>query len=86
MKWEKTVHQCRYAALAVHAAAREVINNDAACFAARAVGQAISTPHVKAHAIAAPGYARKSVAAVGGDVEAEYRWQMEELEKLGKEL
>ena len=70
------------AALAVHAAAREVIDNDAACFAARAIGQAISTPHVTAHAIAAPGYARKSVYAAGGDVEAEYEWQMKELERL----
>ncbi len=81
-QWEKTVHECRYAALATHAAAREVIDNDAACFAARAVGQAISTPHVTAHAIAAAGYARKSIYVAGWDVEAEYKWQMQELQKL----
>jgi hypothetical protein len=82
IKGESTVHQCRLAALATHAAARDVIKDNAACFAARAVGQAISTPHVSAHAIAAAGYARKSVYAVGGDVEAEYEWQMKELEQL----
>ncbi|MFA7285112.1 MAG: putative immunity protein [Candidatus Absconditabacterales bacterium] len=82
MEGKKTVHECRLAALATHAAAREVIGNDVACFAARAVGQAISTPHVAAHAIAAMGYARKSVYAAGGDVEGEYQWQMRELEML----
>ena len=82
MKGEKSAHECRYAALATHAAAREMLDNDAACFAARAVGQAISAPHVTAHAIAAMGYARKSIYAIGGDVQAEYEWQMVELENL----
>lgn len=82
IRGKATVYQCRLAALATHAAARDVIRNDAACFAARAVGQAISTPHVTAHAIAAAGYARKSIFAAGGDVEAEYKWQMEELKRL----
>lgn len=27
------------------------------------------------------GYARKSIDAIGGDVEAEYTWQLQELEK-----
>ena len=80
MCWEATVHQCRYAALATHAAAREVLDNNAACFAARAVGQAMSTPHVTAHAIAAMGYGRKSIYAAGGDSQAEYERQMAELE------
>ena len=81
LKWDAAVHQCRLAALACHTAARDTIDNKSACFAARAIGQAISTPHVTAHAIAAMGYARKSIDAAGGDVEAEYTWQLQELEK-----
>jgi hypothetical protein len=53
----------RGASLAAHAAAREVKENDAACFAARAAGQAAATPHVPQHAFGAAYYGLKAVAA-----------------------
>jgi hypothetical protein len=46
----------RGAALAAHAAAREVEDNDAALSAARAAGQAVATAHVPRHALAAAIY------------------------------
>lgn len=44
----------RRASLAAHAAARDVKENNAACFAARAAGQAVATAHVPQHAFGAP--------------------------------
>ena len=40
----------RRASLSAHAAARKAKANDAACFAARAAGQAVGTAHVSQHA------------------------------------
>lgn len=51
----------RSAALAAHAAAREVGEDNPARSAARAAGQAVSTPHVRTHAIAASGYALQAI-------------------------
>lgn len=53
----------RRASLAAHAAAREARGNDAACFAARAAGQAVATAHVPQHAFGAAYYALKAIAA-----------------------
>ncbi len=53
----------RRASLAAHAAAREAKENGAACFAARAAGQAVATAHVPQHAFGAATYALKAVAA-----------------------
>ena len=53
----------RGASLAAHAAAREVAGNDAACFAARASGQAAATPHVAQHAFGSAYYGLKAVIA-----------------------
>ncbi|MFH1106580.1 MAG: hypothetical protein V1787_01670 [Candidatus Micrarchaeota archaeon] len=53
----------RNSALSAHAAAREAIENDAACFAARSAGQAVATAHVPQHAFGAAYYALKAVAA-----------------------
>ena len=53
----------RAASLAAHAAAREAKENNAACFAARAAGQAVATAHVPQHAFGASYYALKVVAA-----------------------
>jgi hypothetical protein len=51
----------RHAALAAHAAAREVGEDNAARSAARAAGQAVSTAHVKEHALAASYYALQAI-------------------------
>ena len=53
----------RGASLAAHASAREVKEDNAACFAARAAGQAVATAHVPQHAFGASYYALKAVAA-----------------------
>ena len=53
----------RGASLAAHAAAREAKENKAACFAARAAGQAVATAHVPQHAFGGAYYALKAIAA-----------------------
>ena len=53
----------RGASLAAHTAARDAKENEAACFAARAAGQAVATAHVPQHAYGAAYYALKTVAA-----------------------
>jgi len=78
----------RQAALASHAAAREVGTDNAARSAARAAGQAVATAHVTAHAIAAANYALQAIhrAADGleadSDVEKERAWQYQHLLEL----
>ncbi len=51
----------RSAALAAHAAAREVGEDSPARSAARSAGQAVSTAHVKEHALAAANYALQAI-------------------------
>lgn len=75
-----TMAGIRGASLAAHAAARDAKENDAACFAARAAGQAVATAHVPQHAYGAAYYALKAVAAAdpanaGVNVAAEREWQ-----------
>lgn len=53
----------RGASLAAHAAARDAKENQAACFAARAAGQAVATAHVPQHAFGGAYYALKAIAA-----------------------
>lgn len=78
----------RGAALASHAAAREVGENSAARSAARAAGQAVSTAHVKRHALAAANYALQAIHrdAVPEDAQTtvtnERDWQYQTLQRL----
>jgi hypothetical protein len=78
----------RKAALAAHAAAREVEEDHAARSAARAAGQALATAHVPNHAIAAAVYAATAVrdAANSSDADAatakERNWQYQHLLEL----
>lgn len=80
----------RGSALAAHAAAREVGEDDAARSAARAAGQAMATAHVPTHAIAAAIYAATAVrdATDSPDAEAatvkERTWQYRHLLDLTK--
>ncbi len=84
--------EIRGASLAAHAAARDAKENDAACFAARAAGQAVATAHVPQHAYGAAYYALKAVAAAdpagaAAKVAAEREWQAERLpEGLREEI
>ncbi|MDK2889621.1 MAG: hypothetical protein PWR21_253 [Methanoculleus sp.] len=72
--------EIRGASLAAHAAARDAKGNDAACFAARAAGQAVATAHVPQHAYGGAYYALKAVAAADpanavSNVAREREWQ-----------
>jgi len=72
--------EIRGASLGAHAAARDAKENDAACFAARAAGQAVANAHVPQHAYGAAYYALKAVAAADPanaevTVAAEWDWQ-----------
>lgn len=76
----------RGASLAAHAAARQVKENDAACFAARAAGQAVATAHVPQHAYGGAYYALKAIAAADPDhaeikTAKELNWQSRHLTK-----
>jgi hypothetical protein len=82
----------RKTALAAHAAARDVKEDDAARSAARAAGQAMATAHVPSHAIAAAVYAATAVrdATNSSDADAatarERNWQYQHLLKFKETL
>ena len=72
--------EIRGASLAAHAAARQAKENLAACFAARAAGQAVATAHVPQHAFGGAYYALKAIAAADPahaeqKVTKEHNWQ-----------
>jgi hypothetical protein len=74
----------RAASLGAHAAAKEVKEHDAACFAAHAAGQAVGTAHVAQHAYGGSFYALKAIAAAHPQnaketVEQEFLWQEQAL-------
>ena len=78
----------RGASLAAHAAARKAKagHNDAACYAARAAGQAVATAHVPTHGIGPALYAVKAVAAtkpidVRAAIVRERHWELQHLPK-----
>ena len=82
----------RGASLAAHAAAREAKENNTACFAARAAGQAVATAHVPQHALSGAYYALKAVAVAdpanaGVKLARERNWQSRRLpENLRQEI
>ena len=59
----------RGASLSAHNAARDAKNNDAACFAAHAAGQAVATAHVPTHALGSSLYSIRAVAAHSGNTD-----------------
>lgn len=74
--------EIRGASLAAHAAARDAKEHQAACFAARAAGQAVATAHVPQHAFGGAYYALKAIAAADPaqaevKVTEEHHWQVE---------
>lgn len=76
--------EIRGASLRAHAAAREAKENEAACFAARAAGQAVATGHVPQHAFGSAYYALKALAAAdpvhaGSNVAGEWNWQVQHI-------
>jgi hypothetical protein len=74
----------RGASLGAHAAAREAKEDNTACLAARAAGQAVATAHVPQHAFGAAYYALKALAKadpVNAEVKVakERNWQSRRL-------
>jgi len=75
----------RKASLAAHAAARGMREDAAACYAARAAGQAVATAHVPTHSIGAAAYAIKAAVAYSNDANSiikERNWQLQRLRNL----
>jgi hypothetical protein len=93
-KWIKTgvfkMSDIRKAALASHAAAREVNEDSPARSAARAAGQAVAIAHVPTHSVGAASYALQAVyrASIPSDADAavakERDWQLQRLLDLRK--
>ena len=93
-KWIRTgvfrMADIRGAALASHAAAREVGEDNAARSAARAAGQAVATAHVPTHSIGAAIYALQAIyratdpAKADAAIAKERAWQYKRLAKLRK--
>jgi hypothetical protein len=76
----------RGASLAAHDAARDAKENDAACFAAHAAGQAVATAHVPQHAYGGAYYALKAIVAIDPanaevKIAKERSWQSRRLPK-----
>ncbi|MFH0971384.1 MAG: hypothetical protein V1835_02345 [Candidatus Micrarchaeota archaeon] len=89
-KWVRTgvfkMADIRKASLDAHAAARKAKKDSAACFAARAAGQAVATAHVPEHAYGPAYYALKVVAAANPanayvEIAKEHKWQLRHLPK-----
>jgi Imm-5 like putative immunity protein len=80
----------RKIALAAHAAAREVKDDNAARQAARAVGHALATAHVPTHAVAAAIYAATAYCDAAEPAnseiaaEKEREWQLQHLRNFSK--
>jgi hypothetical protein len=95
-EWIKTsvfkMNVIRKASLDSHSAARKAKENNKACFAARAAGQAVATAHVPQHAYGSAYYALKAIALadpINAEVNViqERNWQSQNLPKhLRKEI
>ena len=87
-----TMAAIRGASFSAHAAARDAKGHDAACFAARAAGQAVATAHVSQHAFGGAYYALKAIAAADpaqaeASVAQAYAWQVAQVPtKLRQEV
>jgi len=73
------------ASLAAHTVARES-SNPTATAVARSVGQAVATAHMADHSLGAAWYALKAVKSAGKSVDAERKWQDEQLLPEVREL
>jgi hypothetical protein len=82
----------RGVSLAAHAAARDAKENETACYAARAAGQAVATAHVPQHAYGSAYYALKAIVAIDpanaeAKIAKERSWQSRRLpETLREEI
>ena len=87
-EWEKekaTVGEARKASVNAHAVARET-SNPIITAVARSIGHAVATAHMADHSLGAALYALKAVKNAGKSVDAERKWQNEQLLSEIKEL
>jgi hypothetical protein len=87
-EWEKekaTVGEARNASVSAHALARES-SNPIIIAVARSIGHAVATAHMADHSLGAALYALKAVKNAGKSVDAERKWQNEQLPSEIKEL
>ena len=82
---EISVGEARKAAVAAHAAAR-VSQDAAATAAARAAGHAVATAHMADHSLGGALYALRALKIAGQSIDAERKWQDEQLPAEIKEL
>jgi hypothetical protein len=80
-----SVGQAQKASLSAHAVARDQAN-PVAVAVARSVGQAVATAHMADHSLGGALYALKAVAAAGGSMDEERKWQDEHLPDDVREL
>jgi hypothetical protein len=80
-----SVGDARTASVAAHTVARES-STPTAIAVARSVGHAVATAHMADHALGAAWYALKAVKHAGKSVDAERKWQDEQLPLQIKEL
>lgn len=87
-EWEKgnaSVGEARKASVGAHAAARES-HKPVSIAVARAVGHAVATAHMADHSTGAGDYALKAMKNAGKSIDAERKWQDEQLPSEIKEL
>jgi len=80
-----SVGDARKSSVAAHAVAKES-SNPAAISVARSVGHAVATAHMADHSLGAAWYALKAVKNAGGSIDAERKWQDEQLPSEIKEM
>ena len=80
-EWEEekvTVGEARKASVSAHAVARES-SKPIVTAVARSIGHAVATTHMADHSLGAALYALKALKNAGKSVEAERKWQSEQL-------
>jgi hypothetical protein len=80
-----SVGDARKASVRAHAVARES-SNPTAIAVARSVGHAVATAHMADHSLGAAWYALKAVKNAGKSIDAERKWQDEQMPSEIKEL
>lgn len=80
-----TVGEAMKASLGAHAVARELTKSTSIAVA-RAVGQAVATPHMADHSLGAAMYALKAIRNAGKSIDAERKWQNEQLPSEIREI
>jgi len=80
-----SVGDARKASVDAHAVARES-SSPTAMAVARSVGHAVATAHMADHSLGAAWYALKTVKNAGKSIDAERKWQDEQLPSEIKEL